>query len=123
MQIEITKPYSPRETDVKTRFHNESGGRGRIFNLLPVAEGLVEADDTVLLVGGEVAPLDVRPQVVDPPQPAALPAPQQPCRNNNHETTHSLVIGDPEKERERGMQNSPACLGRARQLGWPCWEM
>ena len=57
------------------------GGKGRIFNLLPVAEGLVEADDTVLLVGGEVAPLDVRPQVVDPPQPAALPAPQQPCRN------------------------------------------
>jgi hypothetical protein len=37
----------------------------------------VEADDAVLLVGGEVAPLDVRAEVVDPAQAAALAAAEQ----------------------------------------------
>jgi hypothetical protein len=37
----------------------------------------VELDDGVFLLAGEVAALDVRPQVVDPPEPAALAAPQQ----------------------------------------------
>ena len=37
----------------------------------------MELDDGLLLLDGEVAALQVRPQVVDPPQPAALPAPQQ----------------------------------------------
>jgi hypothetical protein len=46
---------------------------------VPVAELLVEADDGVLLLLAEVAALDVRAQVVDPPEPAALPTPQQPC--------------------------------------------
>jgi hypothetical protein len=40
-----------------------------------VAEQLVELDDELVLFLGEVAPLQVRPQVVDPPQSAALPAP------------------------------------------------
>ena len=44
----------------------------------PVAEELVEADYEVLLVVGDVAALDVRPEVVEPPQPAALAAPVQP---------------------------------------------
>ena len=76
--------------------------RGKKGRILPVAEGLVEADDAVLLVGGEVAPLDVRAQVIDPPQSAALSASHQPCRNNNHEMRppHSLVTGDPQKERD-----------------------
>jgi len=39
----------------------------------------VELDDDVLFLLGDVAPLDVRPKVVDPPQPAALAAPEQPC--------------------------------------------
>ena len=37
----------------------------------------VQPHDGLLLLDGEVAALQVRPQVVDPPQPAALPAPQQ----------------------------------------------
>ena len=40
-----------------------------------VAEDGVEVDDEVLLLLREGAPLEVRPQVVYPPQPAALPAP------------------------------------------------
>jgi hypothetical protein len=35
----------------------------------------MEMDDEVLFLLRERAPLEVRPQVVDPPQPAALPAP------------------------------------------------
>jgi hypothetical protein len=42
----------------------------------------VEADDGVLLLLAEVAALDVRAQVVDPPEPAALAAPQQPCSSS-----------------------------------------
>ena len=39
----------------------------------------MELDDDVLFLLGDVPPLDVRPKVVDPPQPAALAAPEQPC--------------------------------------------
>jgi hypothetical protein len=46
---------------------------------LPVPEGGVELDDDVLFLLGDVAPLHVGPQVVDPSQPAALAAPKQPC--------------------------------------------
>lgn len=38
----------------------------------PVPELAVEADNEGLLVGGEVAALDVRVEVVDPAQAAAL---------------------------------------------------
>jgi hypothetical protein len=44
---------------------------------VPVAELLVQLDDGVLLLLGEVAALDVRAQVVDPPEAAALAAAQQ----------------------------------------------
>jgi hypothetical protein len=44
----------------------------------PVPELAVEADDEGLLVGGEVAALDVRVEVVDPAQAAALAAAEQP---------------------------------------------
>jgi hypothetical protein len=37
----------------------------------------VQPDDEVLLVVGEVAALDVGPEVVEPPEPAALAAPPQ----------------------------------------------
>jgi hypothetical protein len=53
------------------------GTTGREEDEGPAAELLVEADDEVLLVGGEVAPLDVRAEVVDPAQAAALAAPEQ----------------------------------------------
>jgi hypothetical protein len=39
----------------------------------------VEVEDEQLLVGGEVAALHVRPEVVQPAQPAALARPLQPC--------------------------------------------
>jgi hypothetical protein len=39
----------------------------------------VELDDGVLLLPGEVAALDVRAQVVDPAEAAALAAAQQAC--------------------------------------------
>jgi len=51
----------------------------------PVAKGGVELDDHLLLLLRDVPPLEVRPQVVDPPQPAALPAPQQPCITKIHQ--------------------------------------
>ena len=38
----------------------------------------MELDDELVFLLCEVAPLEVRAQVVDPPQPAALPAAQQP---------------------------------------------
>ena len=47
--------------------------------LLPVTPAGVEVEDEQLLVGGEVAALDVRPEVVQPAEPAALPRPLQPC--------------------------------------------
>ena len=40
----------------------------------------MELDDDVVFLLCEVAALEVRPQVVDPPQPAALAAAQQPRR-------------------------------------------
>jgi hypothetical protein len=40
----------------------------------------VENNDKVLFLLGEAAPLEVRPQVVHPPQPAALAAPLQACK-------------------------------------------
>jgi pyruvate/2-oxoglutarate dehydrogenase complex dihydrolipoamide acyltransferase (E2) component len=43
----------------------------------PVAELAVEADDESLLVGGEVAALDVGAEVVDPAEAAALAAAEQ----------------------------------------------
>lgn len=47
---------------------------------VPVAEHGVQLEDDGLLVRGDLPPLEVRPEVVHPPQPAALPAPAQPCR-------------------------------------------
>ena len=45
----------------------------------------MELDDDVLFLLGDVPPLDVRPKVVDPPQPAALAAPEQPCTSPYHQ--------------------------------------
>jgi hypothetical protein len=43
-----------------------------------VAEELVELDDELVFLVGEVAALEVGAEVVDPPEAAALPATQQP---------------------------------------------
>jgi hypothetical protein len=58
-------------------------------------------DDELLLLVGEVAALDARPEVVGPPQPTALAAPTQTCRevhtrtqrSGNHKTTHTKKNG------------------------------
>jgi len=54
----------------------------------PVAEQRVELDDGLLLLQAELAPLDVRPEVVRPPEAAALAAPLQPCATGHHSHTH-----------------------------------
>jgi hypothetical protein len=56
----------------------DQGKNGAAIKYLPVAKGGVELDDHLLLLLGDVAPLQIRPKVVDPSQPAALPASQQP---------------------------------------------
>jgi hypothetical protein len=48
----------------------------------------VELEDDGLLVRSDLPPLQVRPEVVHPPQPAALPAPPQPCTR----TTPSAIF-------------------------------
>lgn len=45
---------------------------------LPVADDGVELDDGLLFVLGELAVLEVRPEVVRPSQPATLPTPLEP---------------------------------------------
>ena len=59
---------------------------------VPVAEEGLEVDDELLLLLGEVAALDARPEVVGPPQPAALAAPHQPCaqESGRHRAISSL---------------------------------
>ena len=47
-------------------------------NRLPAADANVQAANNVLLFFGEVAVLDVWPQIVEPSQPAAFAAPLQP---------------------------------------------
>ena len=46
---------------------------------LPASNGSEEVADDSILVIREVAMLYVWPQIVEPPQPAALAAPLQPC--------------------------------------------
>lgn len=45
---------------------------------VPVTKEGLEVDDHLLLVLGEVAALDSRPEVVSPPETAALAASKQP---------------------------------------------
>lgn len=40
----------------------------------PVSEEFVEPDDEVFFIRGEMAPLDVRTEVINPSKPAALAA-------------------------------------------------
>jgi hypothetical protein len=57
----------------------KASSRNDRFERSPVAEQSVELDDGLLLLQAELAPLDVRPEVVRPPEAAALAAPLQPC--------------------------------------------
>jgi len=54
-------------------------GMDGVVLCLLVAERGVEAHHRLLLLRGEHAVLQPRPKVVDPPQPAALAVPVQPC--------------------------------------------
>ena len=60
-----------------------TGGARHGMLVLLVADDGVELDDGLLLLGAEGPALDVRPEVVGPPQPAALAAPVQPCMRAN----------------------------------------
>lgn len=66
--------------------HLVVGPPGQVLRYLgpPVAQNPVNVDDGPLLQLGEGAPLEVRPQVVYPSQPAALPAPLQSCTYYSH---------------------------------------
>jgi len=54
----------------------------------------VQADDELVLVVGEVAALEVRAEVVHPPQPAALAAPPQPCTIRIQEQINYTVMSN-----------------------------
>ena len=108
----------------------------------------MQVDDEPLLVVGEEAPLEVGPQVVGPPQPAALPAPQQPCSSSSHARTNhtstrrqgqgwsagaGAATGAAKHRRPVAVtttciytwwiagkfSHSPASLGTTRQQQWP----
>jgi hypothetical protein len=68
----------PPEKRAKWSGKKSAVGSGRRPGLL-VAEQVVELDDELVLLLGEVAALEVRAEVVDPAQAAALAAPEQAC--------------------------------------------
>lgn len=51
----------------------------------------MEPDDEFLFVVGDVTSLDPRPEIVEPPQPAALPAPIQPCTQHLTRRKHDRL--------------------------------
>ena len=55
----------------------------------PASQHGMEGDDELLLLLREVLVLEVGPQVVGVPQPAALPAPLQPCSTHPSMTQHT----------------------------------
>jgi hypothetical protein len=63
---------------------NSPEGQREDTSTLPVSEDAVDVDDGALLQLREGAALQVRPEVVDPPEPAALAAPLKPCRRTRH---------------------------------------
>ena len=63
-----------------------------IWWCLLVAERGVEAHHRLLLLRRERAALEVRPEVVDPPQPAALAVPVQPCMPTPQTEFRNLIL-------------------------------
>lgn len=53
---------------------------------IPAANANVEAADDAVFFLGEAAALDVRPQVIQPPQPATLPTSLQPYNTTSRTT-------------------------------------
>jgi hypothetical protein len=87
----------------------------------PVAEESLEVDDELLLLLGEVPPLDPRPEVVRPPEPAALAATHQPCTHAGSNMQKSQ-ISQPNADRsiKNTQEHVPVLVGTARQLPAPC---
>lgn len=56
---------------------------------LPIAEDGMEVDDELLLVEREATPLNVRPEIVRPPQSAALATAEKPCKINSPQNFQS----------------------------------
>jgi hypothetical protein len=54
----------------------------------PAPDADVEAADDPVFLLGEAAVPDVRPEVVEPPQPAAFAAPVQPCKQRWISVSH-----------------------------------
>lgn len=61
----------------------------------------MEPDDEVLLVVGDVPPLDAGAQVVQPPQAAAFAAPLQTCMQHTYDASSTLQGAEERGERER----------------------
>ena len=55
---------------------------------VPAPYANVEAADDAVLLWGEIAMLYVGPQVIEPPQPAALATPLQPCMQFHESVNH-----------------------------------
>jgi hypothetical protein len=61
---------------------------------IPIAELGMEINDELLLGSAEEATLEIRAEVVSPPQPAALAAAQQPCQFRHCSPAASAVCQD-----------------------------
>ena len=61
-----------------------------IVNQLPVAKHLLQIDDDHLLLWGQLPPLEIRPQIVDPSQPAALSTSLQAYTHTNTESNNRI---------------------------------
>jgi hypothetical protein len=98
----------------------------------------MELNDEVFFLLRECTSLEVRPQIVYPPQPAALAASLEPCNNSpgrNLEfwtNSGSRIVGEEiREESEAGINeemqktclSSPASLGTELQQPWPCLVM
>ena len=70
-------------------------------------------DDELLLLVGEVPPLDPGPQVVGPPEPTALAAPHQPCKQPFRQTPRTRQNQEEEEAiLAQAVQVIVTCSGR-----------
>lgn len=47
---------------------------------IPIPQHLMQIDDGLLFLPAKIPSLDIRPQIIRPPEPATLPTPQQPYK-------------------------------------------
>lgn len=81
------------EQSTKLTIRKNAGGGNLVWQ--PIAQSSMEIDDEPLLRLTEQASLEVRPQVVRPPEPAALTAPEQP-RELGDRAPAAMAIGEDE---------------------------